>query len=86
MEYEIFVIYDARSNRYSSPMCFDNDAVAVREIVTNAMKPYTAANTHPEDYTVYKIGIYSENDGIISSFSKPERICALNDYIVKETK
>lgn len=84
MEYEMYVIYDARSNKYSTPMCFDNDAVAIREIVTNAMKPYTVANTHPEDFIVYKIGVYNETDGVINSFNKPERICGLNDYIVKE--
>lgn len=86
MEYEVYVIYDARANRYSTPMCFDNDAVAVRDFVTEGSKPYTRVNTHPEDYILFKIGIYHELDGTMQCNQAPERVCALSDYIVKETK
>ena len=85
MEYNVYVIYDARSNRYTQPMCFDNDAVAVRDFVTEASRPYTRTHEFPEDYVLYNIGIFYEATGEIIS-SKPERVCSLNEYIVKEKK
>lgn len=86
MDYEVYVIYDARSGRYTLPMCFDNDAVAVREFVTEASKPYTRTNTYPEDYVLFKIGIFHEMDGTIQCNQAPERICCLKDYIKKENE
>lgn len=85
MEYSIYVIYDARSNRYTMPMCFDNDAVAVRDFVTEATRPHTRTHEFPEDYILYNIGTFYESTGEIIT-NKMERVCALNDYIVKENK
>lgn len=84
MDYEIYVIYDARTGRYSFPMIFDNDATAVREFVTEGRKPHTRTYEFPEDYILFKVGIFHEMDGTIQSSQAPERICSLADYIKKE--
>ena len=64
MDYSIYVIYDARSNRYTMPMCYDNDPTAIRDFVTEASRPYTRTHEFPEDYILYNIGRYNELTGI----------------------
>lgn len=84
MDYEVYTVYDARTGRYSAPMIGDNDAAVVRDFVVEGNKPHTRTHDFPEDYVLYKIGIFHEMDGTIQSFQAPERICCLNEYIKKE--
>lgn len=86
MEFELFVIYDAAKNIYSAPMAQYNDADAMRAFAHECMKADSVWNSHPQDFVMYKVGIYNESTGEISAFSKPERICAATDFVKKGRK
>ena len=80
MEFELYVIYDACENRYSSPVCNTNDAVAMRALANEAMREGNLWNSHPQDFTLYNIGTYYSNTGEIITH-KAERVCSINEII-----
>lgn len=84
MEYELYVIYDAATGNFGVPMAQDNDAVAMRSFAHEAMKSDSIWNSHPQDFILYKVGIYHMEDGTIQAFQSPERVCCANDFVRKE--
>lgn len=80
MEFELYVIYDACENRYSSPVCNSNDATAMRALANEAMREGNLWNSHPQDFTLYNIGTYYSNTGEIITH-KMERVCSINEII-----
>lgn len=84
MEYELYVIYDAATNKYGIPMAQENDATAMRSFAHEAMKKESIWNSHPQDFILYKVGIYYVNTGEIIASQSPERICCASDFVRKE--
>lgn len=84
MEYELYVIYDSASGHYTVPMAQDNDTVAIRGFVNEGMKEGSVWNSHPQDFTLYRVGTYYLNTGEIIASQTPEKVCNLADYIRKE--
>lgn len=83
MEYELYTIYDAVTHTYTPPMAQDNDAAAMRAFRHECINPATTWNSSPQDYFLYKVGIWNSNTGDIVSHS-PERVCAATDFVRKE--
>lgn len=84
MEYELYVIYDAATGHYGIPMAQTNDAEAMRSFRHEALKADSIWNSSPQDFILYKIGIYNVFDGCIQSFQSPERVCSAVDFVRKE--
>lgn len=81
MEYELYVIYDSATNNYGVPMAQTNDAEAMRSFAHEAMKPDSIWHSHPQDFVLYKVGIYDASYGIINANSTPERVCCASDFV-----
>lgn len=81
MEYELYVIYDAATNRYGIPMAQVNDAEAMRSFAHEALKPESIWNSHPQDFVLYKVGTYDMNYGLIQPESSPIRVCCAADFV-----
>lgn len=84
MEYELYCIYDAATNKYGIPMAQQNDAEAMRSFAHECMKSDSIWNSHPQDFVLYRIGTYDINYGIISANSTPERVCCASDFVRKD--
>lgn len=84
MEYELYVIYDSATGIYGVPMAQNNDAEAMRSFRHEALKVDSIWNSAPQDFVLYKIGIYHTTDGTIQAFQSPERICSALDFVRKE--
>lgn len=84
MEYELYVIYDSATGYYTVPAAQVNDADAMRNFQHEAMNPQSIWNSHPQDFILYKVGIFHNTDGTIQAFQSPERICSAADFLRKE--
>lgn len=83
MELELYVIYDATTNKYGIPMAQDNDATAMRAFAHEAMKPESLWNSHPQDFILYNVGTFYILTGEIIAH-KPERVCSASDFVRKD--
>mgnify|MGYP000322833282 CR=1 FL=1 len=61
----IYVIHDAKAEAYMSPFFLGTDAVAIRGFSDAINNPESPFGRHPQDYTLFCIGEYSETKGEI---------------------
>lgn len=61
-----YTIYDVKSASYASPILAVNDDVFKRLLVDSLILPDSTLYRHPEDFTVYCIGVFDDNRGLLS--------------------
>ncbi len=72
MKLNIYSIYDTASGLYSRPFFCQSDGEAQRsfqDLATDAEHP---VGKHPEDYSLFRLGIFSDNNG---SFNDEKNEC-----------
>lgn len=69
-------VRDRAANTFARPFCVPAIAVAVRTFTdeVNRNEPENPLWKHPEDYDLYQVGAFDEDDGQISG-DKPKMIC-----------
>lgn len=77
---KIFAIYDQKAEAYLQPFFMATRGLAIRAIQDAAKDPKSQFSQHPQDFTLYEIGVFSDVHGAIS---EPEgglqRIIAFSD-------
>lgn len=75
MEHIIAAILDQATDTYGRPFVARTDAEAVRTIKmeVNRSEPGNMLNTHAQDYSLFKVGTWDDDTGIITGFP-PEKI------------
>lgn len=65
MKHNIYSIYDTKAECYTLPFYYQHDGQALRifsDWVNDDSNPFSK---HPEDYTLFKIGIYDETNATL---------------------
>jgi hypothetical protein len=62
----IYTVRDSKSDAYLQPFFLPNDAVAQRAITDCVNDPNHAFFNHPEDYTLFKLGEFNVQTGVIT--------------------
>lgn len=73
MKLQVFSIYDAVSRNYNLPFYMINVESAVRAFDNALADPEAPASKNPQDYSLFHIGEYDDDGGMLASIS-PERI------------
>lgn len=60
MQHGIYTVYDVKAEAYLPPFFLQTDAVAKREFRKAANNPEHAFCVNAEDYTLFKIGTWSD--------------------------
>lgn len=82
----VYSIYDTKSEGWSRPIFSRNDATAQRElrdVIAHGQTPYSM---HPADYTLFKLGSWSEFKPFIEFLAAPEAIVHLVQLAPKRTE
>lgn len=83
MKQRIYTTYDVKAELFMTPFFLPNDATAIRRF-TDAVNTDTPLAMHPEDYTLFVIGEFSERDGTITLVDKKCLGCAIEFVKEKE--
>ncbi|AXL15275.1 nonstructural protein [Microviridae sp.] len=67
MKHYIFSIYDSKAEAYLPPFFLHQMAMARRAFHDAVNNPESQINKHPADYTLFQIGTFDDDDGIIES-------------------
>lgn len=62
---EIFTVYDCKAEVYNRPLFARSTQEAIRMFTDAANNKDGEVGRHPEDYTLFRIGRYSEEKGLI---------------------
>ena len=65
MKISMFSIYDSKAKSYLPPFHMPNDAMALRVFQDCVSDPSHAFGKHPEDYTLFHLGHFDDETGII---------------------
>lgn len=74
MKNQIYSIYDEKAEMFNTPFFQQNDAIAIRSFNDLAADPQSLIYRHPEDYKLYEIGAFEDNNGLIVPIDPPRFI------------
>jgi len=77
----IVVLKDTAAQVFSQPMFVPTTAVAVRSLREEMSNPNATSDVarHPDDFELYNIGTYSEDDASLAPLSEPQLIVRCKD-------
>ena len=61
MKLEIFTIYDAKAESYTTPFFQPKFGIAERLFSDEVNNPESNLHKHPEDYTLFNIGTFDQD-------------------------
>ncbi len=67
MKLNIYSIFDTASRLYSRPFYSQADAEAVRSFQDIGMDATHPVGQHPEDYSLFRIGLFDDSTGSITN-------------------
>ncbi len=67
MQTQMFVIYDSKANAYLQPWFLPTTPMAIRAFTDCIRDPKHNFGAHPEDYTLFDIGTYDDQNAKIHS-------------------
>lgn len=79
MKYGIYCIRDSKTG-FLTPTADQNDQTAMRNFAHAAMQNNTLFYSHPQDYSLFRIGVFDSESGIIEAFVAPEHICEATSF------
>lgn len=71
MKLNVYSVFDVKAAVFANPFYMPNDAVAIRGFTEAVNNPQSVLNKHPEDYSLYKLGIFDDSVGKLESEAQP---------------
>ena len=66
MKMNFYAIYDKAVGAYMRPFVLQSDGQAVRGFTDEVNNPETPLHAHPEDYALFRIGIFDDSSAVIT--------------------
>lgn len=85
MLHKMFSIYDTKAEVYSLPQMFQSAGVAIRSFTDAVNTPDTSFAMHPEDYTLFEIGEFDDQNTSIKMLKTPHSL-AIGIELVKNNR
>ncbi|WNK14155.1 MAG: nonstructural protein [Microvirus sp.] len=78
MKHQIVAVYDRAIEAYSRPVFVNALGAAMRTFGDECRDPETEVSKHPEDYELYHLGEYDDQDGTFLT-TTPHRLARAQD-------
>ena len=70
MRLNVYTIFDTASGAYMRPFFMQSDGQAIRSFKDIALDADHAIGAHPEDYSLWRIGMFNDNNAKIEAEQK----------------
>ncbi len=67
MKLNVYCIYDVKAGIFNKPFFMTKDAMAVRSFSDIVNDDRSSICSHPEDYTLHRIGSYDDGTGVLEA-------------------
>lgn len=71
MKMNVYSVFDSASKSFMRPMFMSTDGQAIRVFQDEANNNKTLIYAHPDQFTLFKIGEFDDNDGELVSIGSP---------------
>lgn len=83
MKYKVYVVHDSKADAFMMPFFMNEDEQAIRGFQDQVNNPETPFHNHAADYTLFRIGKYSEETGDLES---QDKVCLVNGVEVRTSE
>ena len=70
MQFNVYAVFDTASGIYDRPFVMQSDGQALRAFGDIAVDAEHPIGKHPEDYSLFRLGMFNDNTGEISATGK----------------
>lgn len=74
MKLEVYTVYDNAVGAFLRPFFVRSRGEAIRSFTDAVNDPKSEIGSHREDFTLFMIGYYDDNAGLVSSIATPDRV------------
>lgn len=78
---KVYNIHDAKAEVYLPPFFARANGEAIRIFSNFANDPQHPVGEHPEDYSLFRIGIYDQSNGVVAGLKEHEPLGKGLDFI-----
>lgn len=84
MKYSVLSVKDRAIDAFNRPMFVPTVGVAIRSFTDECNKKDSELNAHPEDYDLYEIGSWDDQNAVYTPLESPRVVSRAQDIVVKE--
>lgn len=77
----IYSVYDEKVKSFGTPFYKPTNPSAIRDFSDLAKDQNTSIGRHPEDYTLYQLGEYSDMDGTFTIYDTKNNLGKADQYL-----
>lgn len=77
----VTAVYDCKAEVYTPPMCNATKGEAIRSFSDAVNNRDSQLNLHPEDFTLYQIGLYDVHSGSFDCLTEPVYIGRASEFV-----
>ncbi|AXL15215.1 nonstructural protein [Microviridae sp.] len=81
MMMKLFAVKDVKTEAYANPWCVRTEAVAIRGFAQACEDKETDWHKFPDDFSLYELGDYNPESGIINGHADPKRLCSASEFV-----
>ena len=85
MKLNVYTIFDGATGAYMRPFFLQSDGQAMRAFTDIATDREHEVGKHPEDYSLYRVGLYDDNKGCLVHEDK-ECLATAQEVIAQSRK
>lgn len=82
MQIDSYAVHDITAETFTFPFFAHNEKIAIRILHNMVKTPGTSLHDNPEDFRLYKIGFYDDQNGRFTSCD-PEYIVRASDLVTR---
>lgn len=80
MRLEIYAVQDAVVGAFAQPIFMVNRGAALRSVQSALGDPSQPFTKHPADFSLWMLGHYDDNSGLITPMVPPERVIGFAEF------
>lgn len=68
---QVFAVFDSKARCYAHPFYFKHEDLAMRAFKAACNDPQLELFRHAEDFSLFHLGVFDDEKGVISTFPNP---------------
>lgn len=84
MKLKMVCVMDIAVGAFGQPFSVRSIGEATRGFMDEVSKSDSQLRLHPEDFSLYDVGEFDQDTGILTGKDVPERICRARDFVFTE--
>ena len=84
MKLGVFTIFDAKVAAYAQPFFSQSRGSAIRAVSDALADPQHPFSRHPEDYSLFDLGMYDDQSGAFDLLAAPEQVATALSLLPKK--